>query len=179
MNDREVGRLATEHLIAVGCRRIAHIAGARVSTALGRQEGYRQALVKHGLPASRELTVARVHGDDRGDVSGYHAMQQLLGLDRRPDGVFCYNDPTAMGAMQAVLDARLDVPHDVAIIGCGDVHYAPFLRVPLSSIAQQSDEMGRRAGRLALSLIAAKRQSKPTSILLEPTLRIRQSTART
>jgi LacI family transcriptional regulator len=179
VNDRRVGRLATEHLIAVGCRRIAHIAGAKVSTALHRQEGYRQTLATHRLPAPRELIVARAHGDDRGDASGYQAMQQLLGLTRRPDGVFCYNDPTAMGAMQAVLDAGLDVPHDVAIIGCGDVHYAPFLRVPLSSVAQQSDEMGRTAGRLALSLIAAKRPPKPTAILLEPTLRIRQSTAGT
>jgi LacI family transcriptional regulator len=179
VDDRLAGRLATEHLIEVGCRRIAHIAGAKVSTALHRQEGYRQALAKHRLPTSRELVVTRAYGDDRGDASGYQAMQLLLRLERRPDGVFCYNDPTAMGAMQAVLDAGLDVPRDVAIVGCGDVHYAPYLRVPLSSVAQQSDEMGRAAGRLALSLIAAKPPPKPTSILLEPTLRIRQSTART
>jgi LacI family transcriptional regulator len=178
VDDRRIGRLATEHLIEVGCRRIAHIAGAKVSTALGRLEGYRETLQEHGLPASRELTVARLHGDHLGDVTGYHAMQQLLRLRRRPDGVFCYNDPTAMGAMQAILEAGFDVPRDIAVMGCGDVHYARFLRVPLTSIAQQSDLIGRKAGHLALSLMTAKRERPPTTILLAPALRVRQSTAR-
>ena len=149
MDDRRIGQLATEHLIAVGCRRIAHIGGAGVSTATDRWQGYRQTLIQHGLPASRELTVTRAHGDDLGDVSGYRAMRRLLRLRKRPDGVFCNNDPTAMGAMQAILEAGLDVPGDIAIVGCGDVHYAKFLRVPLTSVAQQPHVIGttsRRAG---------------------------------
>jgi LacI family transcriptional regulator len=178
MDDRRIGQLATEHLIEVGCRRIAHIAGAEVSTARDRLQGYRQTLLKHGLPTSRELTVTRAHGDDLGDVSGYRAMRRLLRLRRPPDGVFCNNDPTAMGAMQAVLEAGLNVPRDIAIVGCGDVHYAKFLRVPLTSVAQQPDVIGKKAGELALSLMAAKRQRPPTTVLLAPTLRVRQSTAR-
>jgi LacI family transcriptional regulator len=179
MDDRRIGQLATEHLVDVGCRRIAHIGGAEVSTARDRLEGYRQTLRKHALPASRELTVTRTHGDDLGDVSGYQAMQRLLRLRRRPDGVFCNNDPTAMGAMQAILEAGLDVPGDIAVVGCGDVHYAKFLRVPLTSVAQQPDVIGRKAAELGLSLTAAARERPPTTVLLAPTLVVRQSTART
>jgi LacI family transcriptional regulator len=178
MDDRRIGQLATEHLIAVGCRRIAHIAGAGVSTATDRLQGYRQALIQNGLPTSRELTVTRAHGDDLGDVSGYRAMRRLLRLRKRPDGVFCNNDPTAMGAMQAILEAGFDVPGDIAVVGCGDVHYAKFLRVPLTSVAQQPGVIGRKAGELALASTSAKRRRPPTTILVAPTLQVRQSTAR-
>jgi LacI family transcriptional regulator, galactose operon repressor len=178
MDDRRIGQLATEHLIEVGCRRIAHIAGAEVSTARDRLEGYRQTLLKHRLPAPRELTVTRSHGDHLGDLSGYRAMRRLLRLRHRPDGVFCNNDPTAMGAMRAILEAGLDVPGDIAVVGCGDVHYAKFLRVPLTSVAQQPDAIGRRAAELACSLGAGKRRRPPTTVLLAPTLQVRQSTAR-
>ena len=177
MDDRRIGQLATEHLIAVGCRRIAHIGGADVSTATDRWQGYRQALIQHGLPASRELTITRAHGDDLGDVSGYRAMRRLLRLRKRPDGVFCNNDPTAMGAMQAILEAGLDVPGEIAIVGCGDVHYAKFLRVPLTSVAQQPHVIGTRAGELALAALNARRPRPPTTVLLAPTLQVRQSTA--
>ena len=179
MDDRRIGQLATEHLIAVGCRRIAHIGGAAVSTATDRFEGYRQALIQHGLPASRELTVSRAHGDDLGDVSGYRAMRRLLRLRKRPDGVFCNNDPTAMGALQAILEAGLDVPGDIALVGCGDVHYAKFLRVPLTSVAQQPGVIGKKAGELAIAAKSDQRHHRPpTTVLLAPTLQVRQSTAR-
>jgi LacI family transcriptional regulator len=177
VDDELVGCLATEHLIEVGCRRIAHIAGARVSNATARLEGYRRTLATHTLPMSEEFTVAASRSDDLGDVSGYQAMQQLLALRPRPDGVFCYNDTSAMGAMLAILEAGLRIPQDVAVIGCGDVHYAPFLQVPLTSVAQQSAAMGKKAGQLALSLIGSKRAARPRTVLLEPTLQVRQSTS--
>ena len=176
MDDRRIGQLATEHLIAVGCRRIAHIAGADVSTAADRRDGYRQALVQHGLAAATALTITRAHGDDLGDVSGYRAMRRLLRLRQRPDGVFCNNDPTALGAMQAILEAGLDVPGDIAVVGCGDVHYARFLRVPLTSVAQQPQVIGTKAGELALAALG-RRPPPPTTVLLAPTLQVRQSTA--
>jgi LacI family transcriptional regulator len=176
MDDRRIGQLATEHLMAVGCRRIAHIAGADVSTAADRRDGYRHALVQHGLPAAKALTITRAHGDDLGDVSGYRAMRRLLRLRQRPDGVFCNNDPTALGAMHAILEAGLDVPGDIAVVGCGDVHYARFLRVPLTSVAQQPQVIGTKAGELALAALG-RRPPPPTTVLLAPTLQIRESTA--
>jgi len=179
VDDALVGRLATEHLIDVGCRRIAHIAGTDVSSAIGRLEGYKQTLEKHGVSVPDEWIVSRgAHADDLGDVTGYEAMQRLLALRPRPDGVFCYNDPTAMGAMLAILEAGLSIPNDLAVVGCGDVHYSRFLRVPLTTISQQTEAMGRKAGQLALSLVKAKAAGPVRTILLKPRLEVRQSTSR-
>jgi LacI family transcriptional regulator len=178
VDDELVGRLATAHLIEAGCRRIAHIAGSGVSSAIGRLEGYKRTLKKHGLSAPADLVVSRAHGDDLGDVTGYEAMQRLLALQPRPDGVFCYNDPTAMGAMLAILDHGLKIPNDVAVVGCGDVHYSKFLRIPLTTISQQTEEMGRKAGQLALSLVNAKGAARARTILLKPRLEVRQSTCK-
>jgi LacI family transcriptional regulator len=177
MDDRRIGQLATEHLIETGCRRIAHITGSGVSTATDRLLGYRQVLARYGLPTARELTITRARGDDLGDLSGYRAMRRLLRLRKRPDGVFCNNDPTAMGAMQALLDAGLDVPGDIALVGCGDAHYAKALRVPLTTVAQQPGVIGRKAGELVAGMAAGKRRRPPTTVLLAPTLQVRQSTA--
>jgi LacI family transcriptional regulator len=179
VDDALVGRLATQHLIDVGCQRIAHIGGGGVSTALERLEGYTRTLEKHGLSAPRDLIVSRTtHADDLGDVTGYAAMERLLALRPRPDGVFCYNDPTAMGAMLAILDHGLMIPDDIAVVGCGNVHYSKFLRVPLTSISQQTEAMGRKAGQLALSLVKAKAAGPARTILLKPRLEVRQSTSK-
>jgi LacI family transcriptional regulator len=178
VDDAAVGRLATEHLIAAGCRQLAHIGGPEVSTALERAEGFRKVLAAHGLPARPEFVVMREHGDDAGDRSGYEVMKRLLALKPPPDGVFCYNDPTAMGAMKAVLEAGLDVPNDVAVVGCGNVTYADFLRVPLTSVDQHSDAIGERAAKLALSILE-QRPARARQIILEPELVERASTQKT
>jgi LacI family transcriptional regulator len=175
VEDERVGELATEHLIANGCRRIAHIGGEDISTAVGRREGYRRTLARHGIEVPPLYVISRPHGDDEGDVTGYRVMQNLLELTPRPDAVFCYNDPTALGAMKAILDAGLRIPEDIAVAGCGNVRYAEFLRVPLTSVDQDSITIGERAARLALSLIDSKAPSKPKSLLSEPRLVVRQS----
>jgi LacI family transcriptional regulator len=178
VNDEEIGRIATEHLIQMGCRRIAHIGGPGVSTAMGRLKGYRLALKKHGLPAEAQYEINREHGGEASDASGYEAMKQLLALKTAPDGVFCYNDPTAMGAMQAAIEKGVRIPKDLALIGSGNVRYAKFLRVPLSTIDQQSEEIGDRAAKLALKLIDSKTRLTPSSVLLAPKLIVRESSAR-
>ena len=178
VDDEAVGFIATEHLIDMGCRNIAHISGPEVSTAIGRLEGYKRALVKEGREAIAEYVIRRDHGDDASDVSGDEAMRRLLTLEPRPDGVFCYNDPTAMGAMRAILDAGLRIPEDVAVVGCGNVFYADFLRVPLTSVDQDSDAIGDHAVNLAMSLIGAKAPVRPKTILLQPKLVVRASSQR-
>jgi LacI family transcriptional regulator len=179
VDDQAAGDLATSHLVATGCLRIAHIRGPEVSTAIGRVEGYRRALARHGLTPAAGYVVAGRSADDAADISGYEAMRQLLALDPPPDGVFCYNDPVAMGAMRAILEAGLRIPEDIAVIGCGNVIYADLLRVPLSSIDQDSAAIGERAGRLALSLVDAKAPVRPKTVLLEPKLMARASSLRT
>jgi LacI family transcriptional regulator len=148
-----------------------------VSTAAGRALGYREVLARRNLKERADTVIMREHGDDAGDRIGYLAMKRLLALKPRPDGVFCYNDPTAMGAMKAVLEAGLDVPNDVAIVGCGNVTYADFMRVPLTSIDQQSDKIGVRAANLALRILEHP-PNRPAQIVLEPRLVERASTQR-
>jgi LacI family transcriptional regulator len=176
-DDVQVGRLATEHLLQVGCRRLAHIGGPNVSTAMGRLRGYREVLGRRNLRERPGSVILREHGDDAGNRSGYNAMRTLLQLKPPPDGVFCNNDPTAMGAMKAVLEADLRVPDDVAIVGCGNVAYADFLRIPLTSVDQQSSEIGRLGAKLALTLLESP-PKRPKRIVLTPTLVERESTRR-
>jgi LacI family transcriptional regulator len=179
VDDEQVGELAARHLIEAGCERIAHIRGPEVSTALGRLEGFRRTLTLNRLPQPPAYVVSSRSGDNAGDLSGYDAMIRLLELKPFPDGVFCYNDPVAMGALKAALDRGLRVPEDIAIIGCGNCHHSAFLRVPLTSIDQDSAGIGERAAKLALSLVESKsRPVRPKTVLLTPTVVVRESTRR-
>ena len=179
IDDVNAGMIATNHLIEIGCKTIAHIGGSDVSTALDRQSGYSIALAQGGLGLPPEYIVKYGHGDDAGDATGYNSMKQLLQLKPRPDGVFCCNDPIAMGALRAILDAGLQIPKDVAVIGCGNVHYDDLLKVPLTSIDQDSNGLGTSAAKLALSIIKQESKSTPKNVLLESKLIVRASSQRT
>ncbi len=178
VDDEAVGVMATQHLIDIGCKTIAHIGGPEVSTAIGRRDGYRRALLKNGRDYLPEYMVVREHGDDASDITGCEAMTDLLKRNPRPDGVFCYNDPTAMGAMKALLAAQLRVPEDVALVGCGNTFYAEFLRVPLTSVDQDSEGIGENAAKLGLSLVESKGPVRPRTVVLQPKLVVRESTRR-
>lgn len=177
-DDELAGRLATEHLVQVGCKRIAHISGVKISTALGRLEGYRQTLAKHRMTLGKDYTVFVENMDDSAQIAGYEAAKKLLELNPRPDGIFCFNDPIAMGAMKAIIEADIRIPEDIALAGCGNIHYNEYLRVPLTSVDQQSIEIGERSARLALSIVQSKNPARPKVITLEPRLIVRASTMR-
>jgi len=169
------GELATEHLISIGRKRIAHIGGQSTSPSLDRERGFTNVLAKHRRKLSGGYVVRNEQIEERGDAVGFRATQQLLRLRSRPDAIFCYNDLTAVGAIEAILQAGLRVPEDIAVIGCGNFRYAGYLRVPLSSIDQSTVELGRLAGQMALGL---SDQPLPASrsVLLQPSLVIREST---
>ncbi|HZP06189.1 MAG TPA: LacI family DNA-binding transcriptional regulator [Terracidiphilus sp.] len=179
VDDRAVGVLATSHLIEQGCRRIAHIRGPEISTALGRLEGYRQALAAAQMaPLPGHVVSLGTSGDHRGERGGYEATVKLLANKSRPDGIFCFNDPSALGTMRAILDAGLRIPEDVAVIGCGNLSYSDFLRVPLSSIDQGSTTIGKAAAALALKLAHTKTPRRPKSELIPPHVVSRASSLR-
>jgi LacI family transcriptional regulator len=174
-DDVQVGEMATRHLIEIGRKRIAHIGGKNTSPSFDRLRGYRNALAASGLPELAHYVVVRERVEETGDVVGFHAMQELLKLESKPDAVFCYNDLTAIGAIDATLQAGLRVPEDIAFIGCGNLRYANYLRVPLSSIDHGTAELGRIAGEFALEL-SANPEQEPKSVLVQSTLVARQST---
>lgn len=180
VDDTAVGVLATTHLIEQGCKCIAHIRGPEISTAVGRLEGYQQALAAHRMaPHPGHIASIGPSGDHVGDKAGYSATVKLLANSRRPDGIFCFNDPVALGTMRAILDAGLRVPEDVAVVGCGNLSYSDFLRVPLSSVDQNSKMIGKNAATLALHLAQSKTAIRPKNMLVAPHLVVRASSLRT
>lgn len=178
VDDRHIGMLATHHLLEIGCRHVGHIHGPNGSAAEGRWEGFRQALAEKGIPYQRGHVTGLPFSDKDCIENGYKAMRRLLSKRPRPDGIFCFNDPSALGAMKAVIESGLRIPHDVAIIGCGNFLYSDFLQVPLSTVDQSAELIGDHASKLALRLVESKTAAPPKTILLEPRLIIRESTSR-
>jgi len=179
VDDEAVGMLATEHLVEIGCKRIAHLRGPETSPGIGRLKGYLETLAKYKMNPLPGYVSAQRLGDVHSTESGQTLMKRLLGLEPRPDGVFAYNDPMAIGAIHAILDAGLRVPEDIAVIGSGNLHYDAELRVPLSSIDQQTKEIGERTARLTLSLLESKTRPRTKTVIVQPELVIRASTGRT
>ena len=174
VKDDDLGAMATEHLIAQGCRRIAHIRGPALATGTGRLRGYRRALARHGMAVPPDY----IASGQVGDSTGYQAMQGLLNANPRPDGVFCYNDPVAAGAVKAILEAGLKVPEDIALVGAGNVHYSDLLRVPLSTVDQSSSMIGERAAELLSECMEATTPPTPKRIFIPPRLIVRESSRR-
>jgi len=177
-NDELAGELATEHLIKSGCKQVAHIRGPENSPGMGRLAGYMKALGRAGLHLHEGYVASGQMVDKESRQCGFDAMRQLLKLKPRPDGVFCFNDPLAMGAMDCILDAGLRIPEDIAVIGCGNLHYDASLRIPLSSIDQNSRRIGEEAARITLAILEAKTPPPAESVVLQPTLIVRASTLR-
>jgi LacI family transcriptional regulator len=169
--NEETGFLATDHLIEQGCRRVAHLKGPPISTGKEREAGYLRALRKRGHKIHRNLIVEAGHDD----VAGYVAMQRLLKSDAPPDGVFCYNDPVAIGALRAILDAGLSIPRDVAVVGVANMHFSDTLVVPLSTVDQCTEEMGREAAKRLLACMPENSPMTPNELRIAPKLIVRTS----
>lgn len=177
VDDRAVGRIATEHLIAMGCKRVAHIRGLPFTTGVGRFEGYKLALEEHGMKFDPSLVTPYMTADARDWQRSLLAMRSLL-AGERPDGVFCYNDPMAIAAVDVALEAGLQIPKDIAFIGCDNLHYDDSLRVPLSSVDHHSSQVGARAAKLLLRRLKDKTAGASRQILMQPSLVIRDSSLR-
>jgi len=176
VDDHKVGELATEHLIAQGCKRIAHIRGPATNVGNGRAEGYLSALSRHGMaaPAGYMVTCGEASDSD-GETRGRNAMEEILALKPRPDGIFCFNDTIAVGAMERAFEAGLRIPKNMAIVGCGNFHYSSKLQVPLTSVDQRSREIGERTAKLIMTLLDKPGSARPRATILEPKLIARES----
>ncbi|MFB8773922.1 LacI family DNA-binding transcriptional regulator [Streptomyces broussonetiae] len=138
-------RDATNHLVALGRRRVAAVGDQPYSTgetAQLRTIGYRQALERAGLTVDESLIVPtpRFHRH-----FGARAMEQLLALPEPPDAVFCYNDLLAIGAMHALARAGLRVPEDVAVIGVDGIQEGEYSSPTLTTVAPDKTHIARLA----------------------------------
>jgi LacI family transcriptional regulator len=148
--DRQGARLATQHLVDLGHRRIGYINGMEDwIEAQNRLAGYCDVLTERGLPVDEAL----IRHGNWSIESGYEAAQELLALADRPTAIFTANDIMALGAMYAIQKAGLDVPGDVAIVGYDDRDFAAWIRPALTTVRMPSYEMGQAAARLLLEQI--------------------------
>ena len=144
-DDKRVGELATEHLLAVGRRAIAHIAGPPIAHAKRRERGWREALEKHGItPVDDWLAPGGFMESD-----GYRAMK-------------------------AIWEAGLRVPEDIAVVGVGDIALGDLLRVPLTTVGWSRQDQGRHAAELLLNGLDLE-DDPPQRIIIPPRLIVRES----
>ena len=158
VDDRYGARLATEHLVRLGHRRIALISGPYGwEASINRLAGYQDVLAAHGLPFDEAL-VQRGAWEVR---DGYRAAQKLMTLADPPTAIFASNDLMAVGAIYALQDAKRHVPDDVAVVGYDDREVASLVRPALTTISLLCYEMGQAAARRLLGQLHG--QDQPTT----------------
>ncbi|MFJ9723904.1 LacI family DNA-binding transcriptional regulator [Streptomyces sp. NPDC101209] len=169
--DDELGaRLVTEHLIGLGHRRIAHIAGYGAVGGL-RRRSFEAAMREHGL-----ADLAVVEPSDMTEEGGYRTTVRLLSRPERPTAVFAVNDIASVGALSAAEELGLRVPHDVSVVGYDNTSISRLRHVWLTTVDGAGHEVGRRAARCLLD-----RFERPGGAgrlhLAAPALEIRGTTA--
>jgi LacI family transcriptional regulator len=162
---------ATEHLISLGHRRVAHIAGSdAVSTGYARRAGYLAALQRHRVAHDPALLV---EGSYR-EPGGYEAMRRLLQLDDPPTAVFTVNDLAALGALRALREAGLRSPDHMSIIGFNDLTFATQMSPQLTTMRLPLHEMGVLAAERLMAQTLDE-QSPGEPIILPVSLIVRES----
>ena len=171
-DDRLAMKLAVEHLLSLGHRRIAHLAGPQgVPTGVGRRQGFEQALRDHGLaPAA----VVECEGYSR--EAGRAAMRKLLAAPgKRPQALVCCNDLVALGAYDELRSQGLRVPEDMSVTGHNDMPLVDMVEPPLTTIRLPHRELGWRAAEMLFDEIEGRSLSAST-VVLRPELVVRAST---
>ncbi len=176
VDDVAGGRIAVEHLIARGSKRIAFLGGSfGIRQVEDRLSGARQAAKR-----APGVTFTVIDAGGLSVVDGRQAAAQLIEADpaERPDGVFAANDLLAVGVLQGLLmSGSLRVPDDIALIGYDDIDFASSTIVPLSSVRQPAHLLGRTAA----EILIAESEGTPVSarhVIFQPELVERASTRR-
>ncbi len=169
-DDQEVGRIATEHLIIKGYRRIMFLNSFSNSSSELRQRGYEISLKKHGMPIDPEL-IRIVRGENRAQEVMIAALREGL----RPSAIFCFCDDMAVGVIQALNTFGIKVPDDMALISCDNLPFTGLLQPSLTTIDIPKFEMGAQAVKILLTKIKYGKK-KTSQVVLEPKLIERAST---
>ncbi|MGW4604214.1 LacI family DNA-binding transcriptional regulator [Streptomyces sp. NPDC004532] len=168
-DDERGARLATEHLIGLGHRRIAHIAGQGVVGAL-RRRGFEGVMREHGL-----ADTAVVEQGDLTEEGGYRAAVRLLGGRERPTAVLAFNDIACVGALSAAEELGLRVPRDLSLVGYDNTYLSRLRHLWLTTVDNGSHDVGRRAAQCLLDRITDP--ARPAELVLRPpSLEIRGTT---
>jgi LacI family transcriptional regulator len=169
------GYMAAEHLIRLGHTRIGLINGPlNTSTGVERADGAIKAFTDYGVSLIDEL----IHQGDFFKESGYVGTRQFLRMNpkRRPTAIFAGNDDMALGAFEAIWEAGLKIPQDIALVGFNNVATTALQSIEITTVSQNKQEMGRLGVKRLIDKIEKNRgYRKPYHIVLEPRLIIRKS----
>jgi LacI family transcriptional regulator len=166
-------RLATEHLLSLGHRRIAMLAGRPdLESAKLREQGYREAMAAAGVPVGEGSV--RVGGYDA-ELSR-SAAHELLDDPRRPTAVFAANDVTAIATIEVALSQGLRVPEDLSVVGFDNIPESALCNPQLTTVSQPIRTMGERAVEMLIRLIR-EQPVEQTHLTLATELVVRGSTA--
>jgi LacI family transcriptional regulator len=177
VDDLSGAKDATQHLIDQGCVRIAHLEGPpNLDITKQRLEGFLEALKENNVPVYRDLIMSCPLGTIE---EGKIATEKLLKMDNPPDAIFSTNDPAAMGAMQAIKEAGLKIPKDIAVVGFSNWFFSALMDPPLTSVDQPGFEMGQEAAKLLIRQIEFKSKDNedptPETKILKTRLIVRES----
>ena len=170
IDNRRAGFLITDHLLRLGCRRIAFVALPNAAATVdAREAGYREALYASNHPIDRSA-VRRIDPSDPAPV-------RSLIDEYRPDGIVCANDRTAGSLMRTLLELGVSIPRDVRLAGIDDIEYARLLPVPLTTLRQPTRQIGDAALAAMLERVA-RPDIAARDILLHCELIVRASCGR-
>ncbi|MFI9645233.1 LacI family DNA-binding transcriptional regulator [Streptomyces sp. NPDC052040] len=169
-DDTHGARLATEHLVGLGHRRIAHIAGQGVVGELRRQ-GFEAVMREHGL-----TDTAVVEQGDLTEEGGYRAAVRLLTARERPTALFAFNDMACVGALSAAGQLGLRVPRDLSVVGYDNTSVSRLRHLWLTTVDNGSHDVGRRAAQCLLDRLAEPARTAEL-VLTTPALEVRGTTA--
>ncbi len=166
------GRLATQHLLDLGHRRIGIIHGPRDrSTGAERLEGYLTSLRAGNVRPDPEL----IHEGNFKQDSGYRLTKALLEVSPPPTALFCTNNLMTVGALQALRDRNVRLPDDLSLVGYDDMEWWTLTHPPLTTVGQPVYDLGREAMRLLLAQIGQEKARRPQRVVLKPELILRDS----
>jgi DNA-binding LacI/PurR family transcriptional regulator len=174
------GRLAASHLLEQGHRRIAYVGGPMsIEQVADRYAGSSAAVADANAKGAR-ASITPIELPSLSVASGRRAGQQLADLPagQRPTAVFCANDLLALGVLQETVRQGLRISEDLAIVGYDDIEFAGAAAIPLSSVRQPREQLGRAAAELLLEEINDGDRHRHRHVVFEPELVTRQSSAR-
>jgi DNA-binding LacI/PurR family transcriptional regulator len=169
VDDARGTALAVDHLAELGHRSIAYVDGGRGTIAAGRRRGYEKAVRRHGG------TPAVVPGDHT-EASGSRAARRLLGSGTPPTAVAAFNDRVAVGLLDALTRAGVDVPGTVSVVGYDDSPLSRLAHVDLTTVSQDSPELVRQALAAVVERLDGGRTGH-REVVVPPQLVVRSTTA--
>lgn len=172
VDNEKGGYEATKHLIKLGHERIGCICGPNgASSSTERIAGYKKALVEFGMKFDEIL----LRESDWTVEGGFYATKELLSLRASPTAIFAMSDTCAIGVFDALTRERLKIPEDIAVVGFDDIRFAPYLKVPLTTVRQPIEDLGKISAKLLLEKLSSKKKSSSQKVVLDTKLIVRES----